>query len=227
VQRSEACPDRRQRPRSSKEFRLSKVRRRPKGGLIHEKALVESDQVGCGTRVWAFAHIMKGAVIGENCNICEHCFIEAGARLGDNVTVKNGVSVWDKVTVEDNVFLGPSVVLTNDLNPRAAVQKPSSELVATLIRQGATLGANATILCGNTIGRHAFIGAGAVITHAVNDYEIWTGNPARRTGWMCACGTRIPFWGSAEEEESATCPDCQARYTRRDGLVEEAKGSGV
>jgi UDP-3-O-[3-hydroxymyristoyl] glucosamine N-acyltransferase len=135
----------------------------PKSVMVHEKALCESEHVGDGTRIWAFAHIMEAAVIGQNCNIGECCFIESGATLGNNVTVKNGVSIWQGVTCEDDVFFGPSCVLTNDLNPRAAIKKDGDELLVTIIRKGTTIGANATILCDLTIGTHAFIGAGAVV----------------------------------------------------------------
>jgi len=166
------------------------------GGLdpsvfVHPKGLCESDRVGPGTRVWAFAHVLAGAEIGADCNICDHVFIEGGARLGDRVTVKNAVLVWDLVTVEDEVFLGPQMVFTNDLAPRAAFRKPREQLVPTLVRHGATVGANATVVCGVTIGHHAFVAAGAVVVRDVPAHALVAGSPARRTGWVCACGRRL------------------------------------
>ncbi len=184
--------------------------------FVHTQALVESDQIGPGTRVWAFAHVMKGAQIGAGCNICDHCFIESNAKLGDNVTVKNGVSVWDRVQIEDDVFLGPNAVLTNDLNPRAEVRKPREQWLPTLIRKGATIGANATIVCGVMIGTYAFIGAGSVITRDVPDHALMIGVPGRIRGWMCRCGNHIRLRGSF-----GACVHCSARYKRfKAGLTE-------
>lgn len=164
----------------------------PESVFVHEKALCESQSIGARTRVWAFAHIMKNAIVGEDCNICDHVFIESGARLGNRVIVKNNVMVWDKVTVEDEVFLGPNAVLTNDYIPRAAFKKPPEQFLPTVIRRGATLGANCTIVCGVTIGTQAFIGAGTVVIRDVPAYAMVVGNPARRIGWMCACGQKLP-----------------------------------
>ena len=132
--------------------------------FVHERALCESDDVGPRTRIWAFAHVMAGATIGADCNVGDHAFVESGARLGDRVTVKNGVAVWDKVTIEDEVFLGPNVVFTNDLRPRAGFKKAGDAVPADRVRRGATIGANATIVCGVTIGAAAFVGAGSVVT---------------------------------------------------------------
>ena len=183
---------------------------------IHPNALVESDRIGKGTRVWAFAHIMKGAQVGERCNVCNHCFIEEGARIGNHVTVKNGVSIWNRVEVEDNVFLGPNMVFTNDLNPRAEIKKAVAELTPTLVRQGASIGANATILCGITIGRYGFVAAGAVVTRSVPDFALLAGVPARRQGWMCWCGSRIHRSGSRFR-----CKACGQRFRlTADGLAE-------
>jgi len=159
--------------------------------FVHPNGLCESTDVGPGTRVWAFAHVMAGAVVGAGCNICDHAFIEAGARLGDRVTVKNAVLVWDLVTIEDEVFLGPNAVFTNDLRPRAAVKRPRGELVATLVRRGATIGAHATIVCGTVVGTHAFVAAGSVVIRDVADHAFVAGNPARRVGWVCECGLRL------------------------------------
>jgi acetyltransferase-like isoleucine patch superfamily enzyme len=177
--------------------------------MAHSLALVESDEIGEGTRIWAFAHVMKDARIGRNCNIGEHCYIEQGVTLGNSVTVKNGVSVWTGVTIEDNVFLGPNCVLTNDPNPRAYTKKSADLLVGTLIRSNATIGANATIVCGVTIGRYAFIGAGAVVIRSVPDFALVVGNPAQQIGWMCVCARRIPM---TAVEDVLSCPNCQRDY---------------
>ena len=160
--------------------------------FVHDKALCESDEIGARTRVWAFAHVMRGAVIGSDCNVGDHAFIETGARLGNHVTVKNCVLVWDKVTVEDEVFLGPNMVFTNDMNPRVAFKKSPAAFLPTLVRRGASIGANATIVCGVTIGENAFVGAGSVVIRDVPAYALVAGNPARRIGWMCACGEKLP-----------------------------------
>lgn len=180
------------------------------GVFIHPKALVETDQIGEGTRVWAFAHIMEGAVIGRNCNICDHSFIESTVRIGNGVKVKNGVAIWEKVTIEDDVFLGPYCVFTNDLNPRAAVQKAHDELVPTLVKRGASIGANATVVCGITVGEYAFIAAGAVVTKDVPPYALMMGVPAKMVGYMCQCGERIEF--------GRPCPKCGREYELVDGI---------
>ncbi|MFH1687034.1 MAG: acyltransferase [bacterium] len=161
------------------------------GYIVHPAALVASTRIGRQTRVWAFCNILEGAVIGADCNICDHCFIENDVVLGDRVTVKNGVSLFDGITIEDDVFIGPHAVFTNDLYPRSKVyhQKPER----TLIRTGATIGANATILAGHTIGRWALIGAGAVVTKDVPDFTKWFGNPGRLIGYVCKAGRALRF----------------------------------
>jgi UDP-2-acetamido-3-amino-2,3-dideoxy-glucuronate N-acetyltransferase len=143
----------------------------------HEKALVESQQIGRGTRIWAFAHVLPGAVIGQDCNVCDHVFIENDVRVGDRVTIKCGVQVWDGITLEDDVFVGPNATFTNDPNPRS--RKHLSAHPRTVVQQGASIGANATILPGITIGRHAMVGAGAVVTRSVPPHALVVGNPAR------------------------------------------------
>ena len=175
--------------------------------FVHERALCESDAVGPRTRVWAFAHVMKGAVIGADCNVGDHAFIEGGARLGDRVTVKNCVLVWDKVTVEDDVFLGPNMVFTNDMNPRVAFKKSPDAFLPTLVRRGASIGANATIVCGVTLGENAFVGAGSVVIRDVPAHALVVGNPARAIGWMCACGEKL--------NRDLACP-CGRRYRQSD-----------
>jgi len=183
--------------------------------FVHDRALCESDDVGPGTRVHAFAQVMRGAIIGRDCNICGHAFVESGARIGDRVTVKNNVMVWDKVVVEDEVFLGPNVVLTNDPNPRVAFKKSPDAFLPTRIRRGATLGANATIVCGVTIGPCAFVGAGAVVTRDVPAHALVYGNPARQRGWMCACGEKL--------SRELACA-CGRRYRPAGAGLEEVAG---
>ncbi len=173
----------------------------------HPLALVESDAIGTGTRVWAWAHIMKGARLGADCNIGEHCFVEQGAVLGDRVTVKNGVSIWDGVTAEDDVFFGPNAVLTNDLRPRSKVRREA--YVPTLIKQGASIGASATILCGVTIGSYAMVGAGAVVTKDVPPHALVLGNPARVAGLVCRCGARL-----GDDRVTMSCAECGTGYDR-------------
>ena len=192
--------------------------------FVHPQALVESTEIGRNTRVWAFAHVMRGARVGADCNIGDHAFIETGAILGNNVTVKNGVAIWDRVTIEDNVFLGPNCVLTNDLNPRAYIKKSGSTLVPTLIRENATIGANVTIVCGVTIGQYAFIGAGAVVIRSVPDFALMVGNPGRQIGWMCVCAEKLPLPAGAPRDSSVTCPHCRRSFVVAPGglsVVEE------
>jgi acetyltransferase-like isoleucine patch superfamily enzyme len=150
--------------------------------FIHPQALVESDAIGAGTRVWAFAHVMKDAKMGERCNIGDHSFIESGVIIGNDVTIKNGVSVWDGVEIGDRVFVGPNVAFTNDMRPRSRVYHEHAE--RTTIGEGASIGANATILPGAHIVKYAMIGAGAVVTKPVKDFELVIGNPAVHAGWV-------------------------------------------
>jgi len=185
------------------------------GGIRHATALVESDRVGEGTNVWAYAHVMKGAVVGRHCNIGDHAFVESGAVVGDEVTIKNGVAVWQYVTVENRVFLGPNCTLTNDNRPRS---KRDWTPVATTIREGATVGANATIVCGCHVGRYAFVGAGAVVTKPVPDHAVVFGSPARVRGWVCECCQ--PLTGSGRH---LVCRTCGLRYVKtKDGVSRAA-----
>lgn len=161
------------------------------GVWVHPLGLCESDSVGAGTTIWAFAHVLDGAVVGQDCKIGDHVFIEGGARLGDRVTVKNAALIWDGVLVDDDVFLGPNVVFTNDLRPRARVQRSRDELLETHVGAGATIGANTTVVCGVTIGSHAFVAAGSVVTADVAANRLVAGNPAVHIGWVCECGERL------------------------------------
>jgi UDP-2-acetamido-3-amino-2,3-dideoxy-glucuronate N-acetyltransferase len=180
---------------------------------VHPQALVETTNIGPGTRVWAFAHVMEGARVGGGSNICDHVFIESGAIVGDRVTIKNGVAIWDRVTIEDDVFLGPNCVLTNDFMPRAAIRKPRGELAPTHIGAHATVGANATIVCGVSIGRGAFIGAGTVVIRDVPAFALVVGNPARQTGWMCSCTNRLRLPVSAPSGTNTACDACGREFT--------------
>lgn len=180
--------------------------------FAHPLALVESDDIGNGTRIWAFAHVMSGARVGKDCNLCDHCFVESGATLGDHVTVKNGVCIWDRVSIGDFVFVGPNAVFTNDPNPRAAIKKNRDQLAETVVREHATIGANATIVCGVEIGRYAFVGAGAVIIRPVLDFALMVGNPARHIGWMCACGHKLPLHQQAHDGFRFVCSHCRRSF---------------
>lgn len=163
------------------------------GPTVHPKALCESDAIGEGTRVWAFAHVMPGARIGARCNIGEGVFVEGKVVLGDDVTVKNAVAIWDGVTVGDEAFLGPCCAFTNDLRPRSGrFKRDPSTWLPTQVGRGASIGANATIVCGVTIGEWAMVAAGSVVTKDVSAYALVLGVPARRAGWVCRCGERLP-----------------------------------
>jgi len=186
----------------------------PNKYFVHDTAIVESNQIGEKSRIWAFCNVQKGVVLGKNCNICDHSFIESNVTIGDNVTVKNGVSLWDGVTIEDDVFIGPNAVFTNDIKPRSKVYH--QQLDKTLIKQGASIGAGAIIVAGHTIGRYAFIGAGAVVTKDVPDFTIWYGNPARMQGYICKCSKEITF---AEEIKKVAQCACGVEYELVDGVV--------
>jgi acetyltransferase-like isoleucine patch superfamily enzyme len=182
--------------------------------FVHELALCESDDVGPRTRVWAFAHVLAGARIGADCKIGGHAFVEGGTVVGDGVTIKNGVQLWSGVTVEDEAFLGPGAVFTNDASPRAPFPKGPAGWRPTLVRRGATVGANATVLSGLTIGPWAMVGAGSVVTGDVGGHVIVVGNPARQAGWACRCGRTLPG--------DLACPACGRAYRLSDaGTLEE------
>jgi UDP-2-acetamido-3-amino-2,3-dideoxy-glucuronate N-acetyltransferase len=183
------------------------------GVRVHPAGLCESEHVGEGTRVWAFAHVLPGARIGRDCNICDGAFVEGRAVLGDRVTVKNGTLVFDGVVCEDEVFLGPNVLFTNDLRPRAAIRRTGDELLSTVVRRGASLGAGVVVVCGVEIGSHAFVAAGSVVTRDIPAHAFVAGNPARLKGWVCACGNRL--------DGDLRCVECGTRHERSagDGLA--------
>lgn len=162
-----------------------------KNYFVHPNGICETDKVGKDTKIWAFAHVLPNVVIGEDCNLCDHVFIENGVRIGNRVTIKNGISLWDGVTIEDDVFLGPYCVFTNDLLPRSKAHLAQYE--KTLVKKGASIGANATILCGITIGKYAMIGAGSVVTKSVPDFALVVGNPARFRYWVGKTGEKLVF----------------------------------
>lgn len=159
--------------------------------FVHEKAWSESKNIGENTKVWAFTHIMPEARIGSGCNIGEHCYIENDVLIGNDVTIKNGISIWDGITIEDKVFLGPNMVFTNDVMPRS--KNRDYVKVKTLVKKGASIGANATIIGGCTIGQYSMIGAGSVVTKDVMDFSLCYGNPARHKGFICKCGIKLTF----------------------------------
>ena len=183
--------------------------------FAHETAVIdEICQIGEGTKIWHFSHIMTGCVIGTNCNIGQNVVISPEVVLGNNVKVQNNVSVYTGVICEDDVFLGPSCVFTNVTNPRSAVNR-KSQYAGTHVGKGATIGANATVVCGHDIGAYAFIGAGAVVTKHVPDYALLVGNPARQLGWMSEYGHRLYF----DNEGIAECPESHEKYQLKDGKV--------
>ena len=181
----------------------------------HETAVIdEGCQIGAGTRIWHFSHIMPDCVIGERCNIGQNVVISPGVVLGNNVKIQNNVSVYTGVVCEDDVFLGPSCVFTNVLNPRSAIPR-KNQYRKTLVRRGATIGANATIVCGHTIGEYALIGAGAVVTKDVPPYALVVGNPSTQIGWVSEYGHRLRF----DEKGEARCPESGERYLLKEGGV--------
>jgi UDP-2-acetamido-3-amino-2,3-dideoxy-glucuronate N-acetyltransferase len=183
--------------------------------FAHETAVIdEGCTIGEGTKIWHFSHIMKDSKIGENCNLGQNVVISPGVVLGKNVKVQNNVSVYTGVICEDDVFLGPSMVFTNVINPRSAIKR-RDEYMDTLVKKGASIGANATVICGNTIGKFSFIGAGAVITKNVEDYALVVGNPARQTGWMSEYGHRLIF----DEQNIAICPESGDKYKLENNKV--------
>jgi UDP-2-acetamido-3-amino-2,3-dideoxy-glucuronate N-acetyltransferase len=174
---------------------------------IHPTAVVDENvEIGEGTKIWHFVHVSSEATIGKNCVLGQNVFIDKGVQIGDRVRVQNNVSIYKGVTVEDDVFLGPSCVFTNVINPRAFVQR-KNEFQPTLVRRGTTVGANATVVCGHQLGAYSFIGAGSVVTSEVSPYALMVGNPARRIGWMCRCGLRLI------DREPYQCNACGAAYT--------------
>ena len=188
---------------------------------MHDTALVESQHIGEGTRIWAFTHILPDALIGKNCNIGDHCFIESGVIIGNNVTVKNQTAIWEGVVIEDNVFIGPGVVFTNDMRPRsprlplvAERYRGKTWLQKTLVREGVSIGANAIILCGLEIGAYAMIGAGTLVSQDVPPHALVYGYPGRIQGYVCRCGGKLTL-----HQDKGECPICGEIYA-----MEESSG---
>lgn len=181
--------------------------------FVHESAYVDAGaQIGDGTKVWHFCHVMPGAVIGRDCSLGQNVVVMHGVRVGDRVKIQNNVSLYEGVTLEDDVFCGPSMVFTNVLNPRSHVPR-KDEYKSTQVRRGASIGANATILCGTTLGEYCFVGAGAVVTRDIPAYAIVTGVPGRQSGWVCRCGVTL------QGGPAYTCAACGAEYEERTGLL--------
>ena len=186
--------------------------------FIHESSYVDAGaEIGEGTKIWYFCHILKGAKIGKSCNIGQNVMVDRDVVIGDRCKIQNNVSVYNGVTLEDEVFCGPSCVFTNVYNPRAFIER-KHEFKQTLVKRGATIGANATMVCGVTIGRYAMIGAGAVVKRDVPDYAIVAGVPARHLGWSCKCGTSLKFSG-----DYAICVYCKNEYKLNSGIFEVLK----
>lgn len=185
------------------------------GYYAHPTAVIDADcSIGEGTKIWHFSHIMSNCIIGKNCNLGQNVVISPGVELGQNVKVQNNVSIYTGVICEEDVFLGPSMVFTNVINPRSAVNR-RDQYLKTRVKRGASIGANATIVCGNDIGAFAFIGAGAVVTKEVPDYALVVGNPARQTGWMSAYGHKLQF----DKDGFAECPESGEHYKLEDRKV--------
>jgi len=181
----------------------------------HPTVVIDEDcSIGEGTKIWHFSHVMNGAIIGKNCNLGQNVVVGRKVVLGNNVKVQNNVSVYEGVICEDDVFIGPSAVLTNVINPRSAISR-KEEFRATILRKGATIGANATIVCGNEIGAYSFIGAGAVVTKPVKPYALITGNPGRQIGWMSEAGHKLHF----DETGTAVCSQTQQVYQLKNNKV--------
>lgn len=187
------------------------------GFFSHDTAVIdEGCSIGSGTKIWHFSHIMPNCTIGENCNIGQNVVVSPDVVLGKNVKVQNNVSIYTGVICEDDVFLGPSMVFTNIINPRSAVVR-RNQYVKTLVKKGSTIGANATIICGITIGEYALIGAGAVVTKDVLPFALMVGNPARQTGWVSEYGHTLKF----DKKGFATCPESRAEYQLINNLVKK------
>lgn len=182
--------------------------------FVHESSYVDEPcEIGENSKVWHFSHVMKDCTIGRDCNIGQNVVISPGCIIGNNVKIQNNVSVYSGVVMEDDVFCGPSMVFTNVINPRSHVSR-KDEYKDTLIRQGASIGANATVVCGHTLGRYCFVGAGAVVTRDVPDYAVVYGNPARVKGWVCNCGIMLEFRSPDADTEETVCNACDRHYRR-------------
>ncbi|MEH7130271.1 acyltransferase [Neobacillus drentensis] len=179
--------------------------------FAHPQALVESNQIGDGTRIWAFSHILTNAAIGKNCNICDHTFIENDVVIGNDVTIKCGVYIWDGVRISNNVFIGPNVTFTNDIVPRS--KKYPDQFETTIIEEGASIGANSTIIAGNKIGKYAMVGAGSVVTKDIPNNSLWYGNPSKFKAFICDCGNKLNC--------NYQCKKCNNEFKLVDGKIQK------
>lgn len=191
--------------------------------FVHESSYVDEPcEIGKGTKIWHFSHVMSNSAIGENCNIGQNVVISPSVRIGNNVKIQNNVSVYTGVIIEDDVFCGPSMVFTNVINPRSHIER-KSEYQQTLIKRGVTIGANATVVCGYTLGKFCFIGAGAVVTGDVPDYALIVGNPGRLRGFVCCCGDKLDMSIDPDAGARSTCSSCGKHYERAGDTVKESK----
>lgn len=191
--------------------------------FVHPSSFVdEGAEIGSGTKIWHFCHIMPRVRIGRSCNIGQNVFIASEVLIGTNAKIQNNVSIYTGVVIEDDVFLGPSMVFTNVINPRSHVSR-KDEYQTTRVKRGASIGANATIICGVTLGRYCFVGAGALVSKDVPDYALVHGNPARIRGWMCQCGIKLPL-NADERNDQAVCASCGTSYLKRGMVVGPASG---
>ncbi len=193
--------------------------------FVHESSYVDDNvEIGEGTKIWHFSHIQSGTTIGENCVFGQNVNVGNNVTIGNNIKVQNNVSIYEGVELEDHVFCGPSMVFTNILDPRCEFPQRGKEFyVKTLVKKGASLGANSTIVCGNTIGKYVFVGAGAVVTKDIPDHALVTGVPAKLTGWMCRCGEKLNLTNDPDSAETDKCPRCNREYTKNKLSVSEKK----
>ncbi len=188
-----------------------------KNYFCHNTAVIDDNcEIGKGTKIWHFSHIMSNCTIGENCNIGQNVVVSPGVILGKNIKIQNNVSIYTGVICEDDIFLGPSMVFTNVINPRSAINR-KNQYIKTLVKKGASIGANATIICGNNIGKYAFVGAGAVVTKSIPDYALVVGNPAKQTGWISEYGHKLIF----NKKNIAVCPESKQKYILNNKTVKK------
>lgn len=189
--------------------------------FVHASSYVDAPcKIGSGSKIWHFSHVMSDCVIGERCNIGQNVVISPGCTIGNNVKIQNNVSIYTGVVLEDDVFCGPSMVFTNVINPRSHISR-KDEYKRTLVKRGASIGANSTVVCGTTLGRYSFVGAGSVVTRDVPDYAMVYGNPARLRGWVCYCGEKLSFAATGNGTERASCGACGRGYAKHDDVVVE------
>lgn len=190
--------------------------------FLHESSYVDQpSDIGKGTKIWHFSHVMANSKIGRNCNIGQNVVISPDCVIGDNVKIQNNVSVYTGVTLEDDVFCGPSMVFTNVINPRSHIER-KNEYKKTLVKRGATIGANATVICGHTLGQYCLIGAGTVVTRDVPDHALVVGNPGRLCGYVCSCGDKLDIGADLGGLANSTCRSCGKRYEKDNGVVKES-----